>query len=291
MKKTRWGAVFLTVALLMSTFFSIRALAVPISRYEKTIESREVTRYERIRVTAGQKNLTGYLIDGTTYVPLRALAGALTNASVGYNAATKTATLSEKGLSLSVKNGAHILYVNGRCLYLDMPAVILSDGSFYLPVRPLGEALSASVNWNGETRSVSVKKTELGYKSASDVYNETDLYWLSRIISAESRGEPFLGQVAVGNVVLNRVESRQYPNSIYGVIFDKKNGVQFTPAVNGQIYKAPTQSAIEAAKVCLEGYTLSESILFFFEPSIAESSWISKNRPFAFRLGAHHFYN
>lgn len=290
MKKMRWGALLLSAALLLGPL-CLRSAAVPISRYEKTIASREITGYERIKVSAGQKSLTGYLIDGTTYVPLRAMAGALTDASVGYNAATKTATLSGKGLSLSVKNGAHILYVNGRCLYLDMPAVILSDGSFYLPVRPLGEALSASVGWNDATRSVTVKKTSSGYKTASDVYDENDLYWLSRIISAESRGEPFLGQVAVGNVVLNRVRSKEYPNSIYGVIFDKKNGVQFTPAANGQVYKAPTQSAIEAAKVCLEGYTLSESILFFFEPSIAQSSWIAKNRPFAFRLGAHHFYN
>ena len=290
MKKLRWGALLLSAALLIGPL-SVAAVGAPISRYEKTVSSKEISRYERIRVTAGQKSLTGYLIEGTTYVPLRALAGALTDASVGYNAATKTATLNGKGLSLSVKNGAHILYVNGRCLYLDMPAVILSDGSFYLPVRPLGEALSASVGWNDQNRSVTVKKTASGYKTAADVYDENDLYWLSRIISAESRGEPFLGQVAVGNVVLNRVKSKQYPNSIYGVIFDKKNGIQFTPAVNGSIYKTPTNTSIEAAKVCLEGYTLSESILFFFEPSIAESSWISKNRPFAFRLGAHHFYN
>ncbi len=290
MKKLRWGALLLSVALWMGAL-SVSAVALPISRYERTVTDKAVTRYEAIPISANGKSLRGYLIEGTTYVPLRALAGALTEASVGYNAATKTATLNGKGLSLSVKNGAHRLYVNGRCLYLDMPAIILSDGSFYLPIRPLGEALSAAVGWNEEKRSVTVRKTDSGYKTAADVYDENDLYWLSRIISAESRGEPFLGQVAVGNVVLNRVRSRQYPNSIYGVIFDKKNGVQFTPAVNGQIYKAPTASAIEAAKVCLEGYTLSESILFFYEPTIAESSWISKNRPFAFRIGAHRFYN
>ena len=61
---------------------------------------------------------------------------------------------------------------------------------------------------------------------ASAYYNSTDLYWLSRIISAEAKGEPLAGQIAVGNVVLNRTRSAAFPNTVKDVIFDKKYGAK-----------------------------------------------------------------
>ena len=121
-------------------------------------------------------------------------------------------------------------------------------------------------------------------------YNENDLYWLSRIISAEARGESLEGQIAVGNVVLNRVRHASYPSTIYGVIFDRKHGTQFSPVSMGTIYRTPSESSVIAAKICLEGYSISDEILFFMNPRIATSNWISKNRPFAFRIGNHDFY-
>ena len=121
-------------------------------------------------------------------------------------------------------------------------------------------------------------------------YDYEDLYWLSRIISAEAKGESFTGQIAVGTVVLNRVKSKEFPNTIKGVVFDTKYGTQFTPVSNGSIYQAPTQSAIVAAKMCLDGYTLSGSVLYFLNPDIATSSWIQNHRKYAFRVGNHEFY-
>ena len=83
-----------------------------------------------------------------------------------------------------------------------------------------------------------------------------DLYWLSRIISAESRGEPLEGQIAVGNVVLNRVASADFPDTIYGVIFDDRWGGQFTPVRNGTIYQVPSARSVEAAGLSLSrGHT------------------------------------
>ena len=111
------------------------------------------------------------------------------------------------------------------------------------------------------------------------------------LISAEAKGEPFLGQIAVGNVVLNRVKSASYPNTVYGVIFDRKYGTQFSPVSYGTIYKAPTAGAIIAAKICLEGYSLSDSALFFVNPRIATNNWIVRTRPYAFTIGNHDFYN
>lgn len=126
---------------------------------------------------------------------------------------------------------------------------------------------------------------------ADSAYDYEDLYWLSRIISAEAKGESFTGQIGVGTVVLNRVRSSQFPNTIKGVVFDKQYGTQFTPVANGTVYDTPTQSAVVAAKMCLDGYTLSDSVLYFLNPRIATSSWIQNNRKYAFRVGNHDFYH
>ena len=116
------------------------------------------------------------------------------------------------------------------------------------------------------------------------------MFWLGRIIHAESRGEPLLGQIAAGNVVMNRVRSRYYPNTIYGVIFDRKYGVQFSPVLDGSIYNTPTYNCTLAAKIVLEGFDTSGGALFFLEPQHSTSSWIPKNRPYFFTIGKHDFY-
>ena len=65
-----------------------------------------------------------------------------------------------------------------------------------------------------------------------EFYDHDELYWLSKLIYAESGAEPFLGKLAVGTVVMNRVDSDEFPSNIVDVIFDKENGVQFTPTAN-----------------------------------------------------------
>ena len=129
------------------------------------------------------------------------------------------------------------------------------------------------------------------FPEADDIYSYEDLYWLSRIISAEARGEPFVGQLAVGTVVINRTRSSYYPDTIYKVIFDKLGGVQFTPASTGSVYREPTESSVIAAKLCLEGFSLDPTILFFFNSSIASGSWITANREYTMTVGQHDFYS
>ena len=99
------------------------------------------------------------------------------------------------------------------------------------------------------------------------------------------------GKIAVGNVVLNRVRSKQFPNTIYGVIFDKKYGVQFAPTANGMIYKAPNADSVIAAKMCLEGYSISSEALYFFNPKYTSGAWVKQNRDYLFTIGNHVFYN
>ena len=117
------------------------------------------------------------------------------------------------------------------------------------------------------------------------------MFWLGRIIEAESRGEPLLGKIAVGNVVMSRVRSSSYPNTIYGVIFDKKYGVQFSPVIDGSIYNTPSYNSILAAKIVLDGFDVSEGALFFLRPEMSSSSWIPNNRRYLFSIGKHDFYS
>lgn len=250
------------------------------------------TDYEQIPLSLeGKEIISGeaLLIDSITYVPLRRLSESAKNCTIKYDDRTKTATVKYDGLTITVTTGKRYISVNGRYFY-GIGEVKNINGSLYVPIRPLARALHLDVHWNEKTRSVNLTKATWTLKDAENYYNADELFWLSRIIEAEAGGEILEGKIAVGNVVLNRVTSKQYPNTIYGVIFDFKHGIQFTPAYTGTIYNTPSQESIIAAKMCLEGYEIIPGVLFFFNPRIATSSWISENRPFAARIGLHDFY-
>ncbi len=258
--------------------------------YLRPIKNKNVWSYRSVNITFADRavNEPAYLINDTTYLPLRA-AMTMAGASVGFDASTRTAYVKRQGLEMSVSDGGYVVYANGRPLMTSTPAVILSDGKMYIPIRTLAKALGLSVEWIPPA-AVKLTGSVKPLASASQYYDSDELYWLSRIISAESRGESLIGQIAVGNIVLNRVASRDYPNTIYGVIFDRKYGVQFSPVKDGSIYKTPTSSAVTAAKICLEGVSVSDKILFFLNPSASSSSWIVRNRKYAFTIGNHYFF-
>jgi N-acetylmuramoyl-L-alanine amidase len=227
----------------------------------------------------------------TTFVPLRKFCNLFDGCSFSWDGKTNTATVkTNSGMTLIIQSGALYIWANGHYFYT-VEAVQNWGGSLYVPIRPLARAFNATLAWNNSLRSVELKSSAGAPAVAWASYNEDDLYWLARIISAESKGEPLKGQIAVGNVVLNRVRHKSYPNTIYGVIFDRKHGTQFSPVSFGTIYQKPTESSIIAAKICLEGYSISNTALFFMNPRIATNNWISKNRPFAFTIGNHDFYN
>lgn len=229
------------------------------------------------------------IINSVTYVPLRRFSELADADSITWNASTRTATVKKGSMTLTVTDGAYYIVASGRYFYTGQKVLNINDRLF-VPVRPLAKAFCIDVSWNANSRTVVLKSTGKTLVSGAQFYNSNDLYWLSRIISAEAAGESLYGQIAVGNVVLNRVAHKQFPNTVYGVIFDRVGGVQFTPVALGTIYRAPTASSIIAAKICLEGTSISNEILFFMNPRIATSNWISKNRPFAFTIGNHDFY-
>ena len=259
-------------------------------KYFQSVKDRNVSRYPSVEIYLGDKRINekAYLINDTTYVPLRAITE-LIGASIDYDASSRTATVNMKGLVITASDNSYIFNANDRPLLTKTPTVILSDGRMYAPIRSIAKALSLSVEWSA-SRKATLSGTPAALLHSANYYRSDDLYWLSRIISAESRGEPLLGQIAVGNVVLNRMRHKDYPNTIYGVIFDKKYGVQFSPVLDGSIYSNPTYTATVAAKICLEGISLSSNLLFFLHPEKSSSAWIPANRQYAFTVENHWFF-
>lgn len=226
------------------------------------------------------------LIDGITYVKIREFAEGL-GARVTWNGDAGLASVTSDGLDLTVGCSDGYFKANGYYLWFNGESFV-EDERIYVPLRAIGTAFGYDTAWNG--RQFSAELRESANSSIKVPYSADDLYWLSRIISAEAEGESFQGKLAVGTVVLNRVKSSEFPNTVYGVIFDRKNGVQFTPVANGEIYGEPDAESILAAKTCLEGNTLRGDILFFMNASIAESFWISSSRRYVTTIGNHDFY-
>lgn len=108
---------------------------------------------------------------------------------------------------------------------------------------------------------------------------------LARLISAEARGEPYSGQVAVGAVVLNRIKHPSFPNTLPGVIY--QSGA-FTCITDGQFNQPVAESAYRAARDALNGVDPSGGAIYYFNPSTATSSWIW-SRPLITVIGKHRF--
>lgn len=221
----------------------------------------------------------------TTYVSLRTLSGALDSSAV-VSWEDGVAWVQAEELSMAAKPGGNYILINGEKVPVPL-GVKASQGRTLVPVRTLAQAFGASVHWNPTTGEVSITS---GNSDPSGNYSADDLYWLSRIISAESQGEPLEGKIAVGNVVLNRVASSDFPDTIYGVIFDSRWGGQFEPVRNGTIYQTPTEESVRAAQLCLEGTNVVGDSLYFLAPSLAQNFWTVQNCKYVATIGCHDFY-
>ncbi len=254
----------------------------------KPIANKNIYTYSRksINYTSLGKSGAARVINGMEYVALRNFGTAI-GASVTYNSQTKTSTLKYGSFTLTVSDKAYVMYANGRPIFSLGNSVIMSDGLMYVPLSSVAKALGMRVSSGASAVSVSGRAAPMAAKAP---YSEDEIFWLARIIEAESAGESLVGKIGVGTVVLNRVASPLYPNTIYGVIFDRKYGVQFSPVLDGRIYNTPSYQARLAARICLEGYRISDEALFFLAPEHSTSSWIPQSRRYIFSIMHHDFY-
>ena len=121
--------------------------------------------------------------------------------------------------------------------------------------------------------------------SGSSSSNSSNVNLLARLIYGEARGEPYTGQVAVGAVVMNRVKSSSFPNTISGVIY--QSGA-FDVVRDGQINMTPNSTAIKAAQDAINGWDPSYGAIYYFNPATATNKWIW-SRPMTVTIGRHRF--
>jgi N-acetylmuramoyl-L-alanine amidase len=196
-----------------------------------------------------------------------------------------TAGVVEETLTLTAAANATYLTANGRCIPVDN-GLLLVDGKVAAPIRVLAKVFNLSVGYNG-TVLLNHQAGASAYLTSADSYYDSDaLYWLSRIIHAESSNQSLDGKVAVGNVVMNRVASPLFPNTVYSVVFQKN---QFSPASSGTIYRTPSAESVVAAKLVLEGAVALEKVLFFNRAGLT-TSYAARNRTYVATIGAHAFY-
>ena len=170
---------------------------------------------------------TAYLEEGVTYVPLRYLLDAFDGWTITWDSEAQEAIAVSGSARVAADPEEDRIVVNDAVL---SGRVTVENGRTYVPLRLVTEALGGKAEWDPYLAGAAVTSTNA-------VYDASDLYWLSRIICAESGAEPMEGQIAVGNVVLNRVVSNEFPDSIPAVIFDRVDGVQFEPVENGTVYR------------------------------------------------------
>ncbi|MDE6922853.1 MAG: cell wall hydrolase [Oscillospiraceae bacterium] len=190
-------------------------------------------------------------------------------------------------LDLLAVEGEQYLVANGRYLYAE-DGLIQLNGCVAAPIRVLAKVFNVSVDFDAENEVVLLahQPDAQPYLDAGwETYDNDILYWLARIINAESGNQSLEGKIAVGNVVMNRLHNPRFPDSIYEVLFQKN---QFTPAATGSIYREPNEESVAAAKMVMDGAQVMPNALFFNAAGLR--SYASRTRTYVATIGDHAFY-
>lgn len=197
-----------------------------------------------------------------------------------------TADVVQETLSMTVSVQVPYIVVNGRYLYAK-GSITTVNGSVAAPIRKLALAFNLDVDYDAVEHAAlltHVQDRSAYIQSGDSYYDADELYWMSRLIYAESGNQPLDGMIAVGNVVMNRVNSPRYPNNIYDVL-NQKN--QFVPP-SSLSKRTPNNQSVVAAKLVLDGAEVLPTALFFNMKGL--SSYASRTRPYVTTIGDHAFY-
>ncbi len=189
--------------------------------------------------------------------------------------------------------GADTLSESGAVCYTVKKGDTLSGiaENFGVPLRLLVKAnkLNSTLIHPDDVLLIPGRSADLEAVLSRGNFSREDLYMLARAIYAEARGESFTGQVAVGAVILNRLESPQFPKTIREVIMERNSSTyQFTPVADGSINLEPDDTAVNAAIQAMMGWDPTDGALFFYNPRIASDQWI-RTLPVMARIGNHVF--
>lgn len=220
---------------------------------------------------------TAEVYDGTAYIPFYGGVQTLrSDAEITWEDGTFTAAAED--FTMTVRVGDPYLMINGRYLYIAGGVKGWADGTALVPARVLATALGAWIGWSGK---VELYSGGVPLKEEDCPYDETTLDLLSRVITHESGNQPLEGKMAVGNVILNRVNSPKFPNTVGEVIASPN---QFPGATNA----TPNAESILAARLVLEGANVVPGAYYF--NGAGKSCWASRNKSLIATIGGHSFY-
>lgn len=221
-----------------------------------------------------------YVDQGVTYVPLRTLLDAFGGWTIYWDSQSAQAVAHSEDTTLRADPDADTITAYGKTV---SGRVTVEKGRTYVPARLVAELLKASAQWDPYLDGAAIT-------SPGADFDAVDLYWLSRVIYAESGAESQEGQIAVGSVVMNRIRSEEFPDTVADVVFDSRHAVQFEPVENGTIYHTPSAEARESARLVLQGARAAGESLYFYAPALSQGIWINDNRTYYTTIGCHRFY-
>ena len=257
-------------------------------------EQEPVQELDRYLLLDGQpvpKTAGRTTIGGMTYVAIKAMSQQLdTTAQVEWDADNSVVTVATEALTITAKVGQKYLVANGRYIYLPSGVIMTEDGRVLVSLDALVKAFDAQLGWDGEAGTFLVARGSGAIESADTFYGEDDLFWLSRVIYAESGNQVLEGKMGVGIVVLNRVNDRSgiWPDSIKGVIAQRN---QFSTYKNGRLAnRTPNAESVIAAKLVLDGGIVKEVKDAYFFDTFRNNSWAARNKTVVAAIGGHRFY-
>ena len=226
--------------------------------------------------------------EGVSYVALANMARIMDkNALVSWDHASQTVTVTAGELTMTAQVGEFYLEANGRYLYLP-GQVQMEDNRVMVPLWAVVKAFDATMTWNAKNETISVTRGSGAIQSGEDFYDEETLFWLSRIIYAESGNQSTEGQMSVGTVVMNRVGDPTFGYTIQEVLAQKN---QFSTYDSGRLAdRTPNASSVIAAKLVLDGGVVEETKDALYFDSNA-GSWAARNKEYVATIGNHKFYS
>lgn len=240
----------------------------------------------------GLLSARAYLSGETLFLPPEAVCAAA-GLSMSWSEEDGTLTLSVPGAVLTGLKGDGYFEADGRRIYAPDGWLVKGD-VLYLPSDAVERLFGVKINVSEKRDRLELSTDKLSVISGGANYYELNydaelLYWLPQIINAEAKFEPLAGQIGVGNVVMNRLSSPDFPDTIFEVIYDTEHTVQFEPISTGGIFQEPTEQATIAAYLCLEGYSTVSGSLYFVNPDYG-SGWFDSSLELVETIGHHNFY-
>jgi N-acetylmuramoyl-L-alanine amidase len=211
------------------------------------------------------------MLEGRLFLPVAPLAS-MFGATVEWDQKNQAMTIhTDTADKIVMSNGVPVVYFNDTRYKMDVSPFI-EDGRTYIPIRYAAGLMGAAVTWHADDKLAqftavdSAEERTASMMTVAEPFTEEELLLLAKIVQVESGYESYEGQLAVANVILNRVKDPRFPNTIHDVIY---SGKQFPPAHNGLLDKSePNDSVLRAAKDALNGKNNVSNAVYFFNPDV-----------------------